>query len=72
MLGAVGLNIFTFNFITYKLKKPLLGTKLEIPTNKTIDIKLIAGASTFGIGWGIGGLCPGPVFTLAPMFSLEI
>jgi uncharacterized membrane protein YedE/YeeE len=35
-----------------------------------IDIKLIAGAATFGIGWGIAGYCPGPAIvslaTLAP------
>ena len=72
MIGAVGLNLATFNFIIHKLKNPLLGAKLEIPTNKVIDMKLVAGASIFGIGWGVGGLCPGPAFTLAPMFSFEI
>lgn len=72
MAGAVGLNVVTFNLIIYKLKKPFLGAKLEIPTNKVIDFKLVLGASIFGIGWGVGGLCPGPAFTLTPMFSFEI
>lgn len=25
-----------------------------------IDARLIGGAAIFGIGWGLGGLCPGP------------
>ena len=31
----------------------------NVPSNKTIDAKLILGASIFGLGWGMGGLCPG-------------
>jgi hypothetical protein len=30
------------------------------------------GASIFGIGWAIGGVCPGPVFNLFPLFVPEI
>ena len=29
-------------------------------SNINIDAKLIIGASLFGIGWGISGICPGP------------
>jgi uncharacterized protein len=28
--------------------------------NTKIDWKLIAGASIFGVAWGLGGMCPGP------------
>jgi uncharacterized membrane protein YedE/YeeE len=39
---------------------PLLASKFSIPTRRDIDLRLIAGAAIFGIGWGIGGYCPGP------------
>ena len=35
------------------------GGKFNVPTNRTIDTKLVLGAVLFGLGWGIGGLCPG-------------
>lgn len=28
-----------------------------------IDGKLVAGAGIFGVGWGLGGFCPGPAVT---------
>lgn len=54
MVSAVGFNLITFNFIIKVLKRPLLGSKLEIPTSTTIDLNLVLGACIFGIGWGIG------------------
>ncbi|KAK6529160.1 hypothetical protein TWF694_004372 [Orbilia ellipsospora] len=32
-----------------------------VPTSKQITAKLIIGGATFGVGWGLTGLCPGPV-----------
>ncbi|MEN9726419.1 MAG: hypothetical protein RL434_785 [Pseudomonadota bacterium] len=40
--------------------RSLLGLPLQLPTLKTIDRKLVLGSMAFGIGWGLGGLCPGP------------
>jgi uncharacterized protein len=34
--------------------------KFSIPSNAAIDSQLIIGGVVFGIGWAIGGLCPGP------------
>ena len=31
-----------------------------IPSKSAIDTNLLVGAMIFGLGWGIGGLCPGP------------
>jgi len=32
-------------------------------TQGVIDAKLVTGALIFGAGWGIGGICPGPLLT---------
>ncbi len=56
--------IYFLGYQTIKGKKnSLLGNPLQIPTNKTIDKKLVVGASIFGVGWGLAGICPGPAVT---------
>ena len=44
---------------------PLTSSTFCVPTNKTIDWKLILGACCFGVGWATAGLCPGPAIFLA-------
>ena len=39
---------------------PVLAPRLEIPTRRDLDPRLIGGSALFGIGWGLVGLCPGP------------
>ncbi len=39
---------------------PLLTGRLHLPDRHDIDVRLIAGAVLFGLGWGIAGFCPGP------------
>jgi uncharacterized membrane protein YedE/YeeE len=45
--------------------RPILSSHFSIPCNVTIDWELLVGSVCFGIGWGIGGLCPGPAIVLA-------
>jgi uncharacterized membrane protein YedE/YeeE len=50
-------------FIGYKLvfgrTAPVFESGFSVPTNRTIDARLIGGSAVFGIGWGIAGFCPG-------------
>lgn len=63
VMGA-GLAITTpaFYFIL-RQKKPVLENEFCVPTNNTIDKKLLIGSALFGIGWGMYGYCPGPAIT---------
>jgi uncharacterized membrane protein YedE/YeeE len=37
-----------------------IGGAIELPTAQAIDAPLVVGAAIFGIGWGLGGVCPAP------------
>jgi uncharacterized membrane protein YedE/YeeE len=49
----------------YAMECPRRSSAFAIPTNKNVDLQLIGGAISFGVGWGISGLCPGPALLLA-------
>jgi uncharacterized membrane protein YedE/YeeE len=59
MAGALGTYAVLYPFVR-KRHKPLFSLKFDVSNNKTIDASLVVGAITFGIGWGVGGFCPGP------------
>ncbi len=42
------------------------------PTRRDIDAPLVAGATLFGIGWGLVGLCPGPALVDLAGLSLPV
>ncbi len=59
--------------LSRRLKAPVLDDSFHIPTRAAIDRPLVLGAALFGIGWGVGGFCPGPgiaalALGLAPAF----
>lgn len=52
-----------------KMVAPFFAETFSLPGRKDLDAPLIVGSALFGIGWGIGGLCPGPglaAIALAP------
>jgi uncharacterized protein len=46
------------------------GTTLPSRDSDRVDRRLIAGAAIFGIGWGLGGFCPGPA--IANLAALHV
>jgi len=59
MGGALAVTIPAFTLIMRRTQ-PLLDGQFVLPTKRNIDRPLILGAAIFGIGWGLGGFCPGP------------
>lgn len=57
--GAVGVTIVTFRMVL-RQPRPLFAETFRLPTRRDVDRPLLLGAAIFGIGWGIGGYCPGP------------
>ena len=60
MGGAVIVYAFAFRAISVRRIDPWFDIKFHLPTRRDIDLPLVGGAALFGIGWGLGGLCPGP------------
>lgn len=59
MGGAIAVHLVLQRLIR-KRPAPLFDVKFHVPTRKDIDPKLVVGAALFGVGWGLGGYCPGP------------
>jgi len=66
MGGAIAVTMPGYWLIRQR-QKPFLGDKFDLPNKTDFDPHLIAGAAIFGIGWGLGGFCPGPALTALPL-----
>jgi uncharacterized membrane protein YedE/YeeE len=63
MAGAVAVTAIFF--------RPLIRRRQLSFDRTAIDAPLLVGAAVFGIGWGIGGYCPGPALTALSNLSAE-
>ena len=66
LAAAVGVASIGF-WVSRMQAAPLLGGRFDLPRRTDLDGRLIGGAALFGVGWGLGGFCPGPVLTAIPL-----
>lgn len=59
MAGAVLTTALGYRLVLRR-PRPLLAEAFQLPTRRAVDGRLLLGAALFGIGWGLGGFCPGP------------
>ena len=79
MGGGVLVNAIGHRFVM-KRKAPIQCGAFSMPTSTNIDKPLVIGSVIFGVGWGLAGLCPGPVVAslflngqaMLPFFGLMI
>jgi hypothetical protein len=64
MAGAIGVFAIVYRLIAAR-GRSLRGGALHLPSATRVDGPLLAGAAVFGIGWGLGGYCPGPAIVSA-------
>ncbi len=62
MIGGIAVNLIGLR-VVLRREAPLLCDRFILPTATTIDRPLIIGSLIFGVGWGLAGLCPGPVIS---------
>ena len=67
-------------WLVQKRTSPFFHDVFQLPARNDIDARLVTGAAIFGVGWGLAGLCPGPVVAslflngqaMLPFFGLMI
>ncbi|QLG87838.1 YeeE/YedE family protein [Chitinibacter bivalviorum] len=70
MGGGIGVSMVFYAKAKRTSLSLLTKEALKVPSNTLIDKRLVLGSAAFGIGWGIGGICPGPALVAVGMGSL--
>lgn len=63
MVGALLVYTPIYRAVVKQWDRPIWASSFSLPTRKDIDWRLVSGSALFGVGWGLGGYCPGPAFT---------
>ncbi len=59
MIGAIAVHSGAY-WLIRRRTSPLFALHFAIPTRTELTPRLLGGAALFGIGWALGGYCPGP------------
>ncbi len=59
MMGAIPISAIAWMW-GRRRGAPILTQSFTLPTIQDLDLRLLGGSALFGVGWGLGGFCPGP------------
>jgi len=62
MAGAVAVTFLGYRLVLAR-PRPLFSERFHLPTQRELDLRIVAGPAIFGVGWGLAGFCPGPALT---------
>ena len=59
VMGGALVTTFIGYRVVLRRPAPALSDTFKLPTRRELDLPLLGGAATFGVGWAIAGFCPG-------------
>ena len=63
LLMAAGIPVTAVGYALARRRgTSVFGGSLPTPAKTAVDARLVIGSALFGVGWAIGGRCPGPGF----------
>ncbi len=65
MGGGIAVTMPAFAYLK-RQRRPLFAEAFSWPVRTDLDPRLLTGSTLFGLGWGLGGFCPGPALTALP------
>lgn len=69
VMGGAMLPMAIAWIVQRRMAAPIADADFHLPQTDPITLRLVGGSAIFGVGWGLGGLCPGPAlaaFAVAP------
>ncbi|MEX0408837.1 DUF6691 family protein [Aquibium sp. LZ166] len=63
VMGSAVIVAFIGFRLVLRRDAPIMGGTFHLPGKNDIDSRILVGPAVFGIGWGLGGFCPGPALT---------
>jgi hypothetical protein len=70
MGGAIAVHLVLYRVVTRR-SSPLLDEIFHVPTRRDFSLQLVLGSAIFGVGWGLGGFCPGPGLASLPTLGSD-
>ncbi len=67
VLGGAVAVAFVGMALVRRMGHPVFADRFQLPGKTRIDLPLVLGSGIFGVGWGLGGFCPGPALASLSM-----